>query len=264
MEQGADLDEGGQSEAPSGTSPVSALGRDLGFYAILFSDFVRSTDLRSQLGDTEADRLHAEVDALTREAIQRNRGVAVKGLGDGIMAIFRSPSEAVQAGVTIQSRLWRRNQTSTIDLHVRIGIATSEVDVAEDDLFGYPVNEASRLCAARETGGILVAELAANLARRADVKFIEPPEILITPSAPPTVALLVETTHEEAPLIPLTGSLEFSRHGGRFVGRARELEALMEQWRRVVAGIEGAERGAGRPRFQIADELREAWGIGTT
>lgn len=32
--------------------------------------------------------------------------------------------------------------------------------------------------------------------------------------------------------------------------------------RRVVAGMEDAERGTGRPRFQITDELREAWGIG--
>ena len=32
--------------------------------------------------------------------------------------------------------------------------------------------------------------------------------------------------------------------------------------RRVVGGMEDAERGTGRPKFQITDELREAWGIG--
>ena len=32
--------------------------------------------------------------------------------------------------------------------------------------------------------------------------------------------------------------------------------------RRVVKGIEDAERGVGRPKFQITDELRAAWGIG--
>lgn len=230
------MNEGGQSTASTGVSTLSALGLGLGFYAILFTDIVQSTDHRSKFGDAEADRLHAEVDAITREAIERNRGISVKGLGDGVMAIFRSPTEAVQAGVVIQGRLRRRNQTSTIGLHVRIGIATGEVDITEADVFGYPVNEASRLCGACETGGILVAELAASLARRADVKFVEPREVPITPSAPPTIALLVEAVHEQAPFIPLTGSLAFSQHGGRFVGRARELAVLMEQWRRVGAG----------------------------
>jgi hypothetical protein len=31
--------------------------------------------------------------------------------------------------------------------------------------------------------------------------------------------------------------------------------------RRVVVGLEDAERGGGRPKFEITDELREAWGI---
>ena len=262
------LIEGGQSTASTGEAALSALGLGLGFYAILFTDIVQSTDHRSQFGDAEADRLHAEVDAITREAIERNRGIAVKGLGDGIMAIFRSPTEAVQAGVVIQGRLRRRNQTSNVGLHVRIGIATGEVDITEVDVFGYPVNEASRLCSACETGGILVTELAASLARRAEVKFVQPREVPITPSAPPTIALLVEAIHEQAPFVPLTGSLAFSQHGGRFVGRARELTVLMEQWHRVRAGsvevaVVTGEPGLGKTTLlgEFAREVSRGTGI---
>jgi len=32
--------------------------------------------------------------------------------------------------------------------------------------------------------------------------------------------------------------------------------------RRIVSGFEDAERGSGRPSFQITDELRDAWGMG--
>lgn len=32
--------------------------------------------------------------------------------------------------------------------------------------------------------------------------------------------------------------------------------------RRIVSGMEDAERGPGRPKFEITDELRDAWGIG--
>lgn len=33
--------------------------------------------------------------------------------------------------------------------------------------------------------------------------------------------------------------------------------------RRVVVSLEDVERGPGRPRFEISDELRQAWGVGT-
>ena len=135
------------------------------------------------------------------------------------MANFRSPPEAVPSAVVIQDRLRRRDQTSSVELRVRIGIATGEVDITGADVFGYPVNEASRWCNVCETGGILVTELIASLAKRAGVKFIEPREILITPSASPVFALLVESIHDRPPFVTLTGSLAFSRHGGRFVGR---------------------------------------------
>jgi class 3 adenylate cyclase len=64
----------------------------VGFYAIIFTDIVLSTGLRTQLGDELADVYHAEVDALTREIIEMHRGRVVKGLGDGLMAILVPPT----------------------------------------------------------------------------------------------------------------------------------------------------------------------------
>ncbi len=46
----------------------------------------------------------------------------------------------------------------------------------------------------------------------------------------------------------------------RLPGQHR-LSALLG--RRVVAGLEGVERGPGRPRFEISEELRDAWGVRT-
>ena len=262
------LDEGGQSTASSGTSLPSSLGAGLGFFAIMFTDIVESTDHRSRLGDARADAMHAEVETTSREAIERHRGVVVKGLGDGLMAIFRSSTEAVLASVAIQRRLARRSRTSPVDVRLRIGIGVGEVDVTDDDVFGYPVNEASRLCSACADGGILVSELAANLARRADVEYVEPREVFVTPSAPATVALLVAVGHEEAPLIPLSGSLDFAAHGGRFVGRKNELQTLLDLWHRATEGsmevaVVTGEPGLGKTTLlgEFAREVARGTGV---
>ena len=44
---------------------------------------------------------------------------------------------------------------------------------ASTGVFGYPVNEASRLCSACETEGILVTELVASSAKRAGTTQLE-------------------------------------------------------------------------------------------
>ena len=101
---------------PDYTSPGTLAGLlepGLNFYAVTFTDIVRSTDHRAQLGDTRADANHADVDGITREAMGLFRGAVVKSLGDGLMAVFRAPTDALLAGLEVQRQLARRNRTAT-------------------------------------------------------------------------------------------------------------------------------------------------------
>ena len=61
----------------------------LGFYAILFTDIVLSTDLRHRLGDGRADHLHREVDDLTRDVGFTPATSIEEGLGN-FVAWYRS------------------------------------------------------------------------------------------------------------------------------------------------------------------------------
>lgn len=86
------MSEDGQVASTRGSPAASLFEVGVGFYAIIFTDIVLSTGLRTQLGDELADVYHAEVDALTREIIEMHRGRVVKGLGDGLMAILVPPT----------------------------------------------------------------------------------------------------------------------------------------------------------------------------
>ena len=60
---------------------------------VLFTDLVDSTAMRSRIGDDQADDVRREHDDLITRLVDENRGSIVKGLGDGIMAVFPSASD---------------------------------------------------------------------------------------------------------------------------------------------------------------------------
>ncbi len=218
------------------TGSGDVLDDGLGFYALVFTDIVSSTEQRRALGDARADAVHGEVDALTRRTFARFHGVVVKGLGDGILAVFRAPSEAVEATVELQHRLRRRNVAAEVTVEIRIGVTVGEVDVTGGDVLGYPVNEASRLCDAAGANGVLVSELALTLARRTAVETGEPVEVTVTASAEPAVARPILLGQRMRSLVGLPGAL--ARAGGsvEFVGRGDELAQLRAAWSDALAG----------------------------
>ena len=134
--------------------------------SVLFTDLVGSTELRVRLGEERADLQRRTQDALLGRAVTDHGGEVVKGLGDGIMASFISAADAVAAAVAIQQRSdlhGRRHPDEAFA--VRVGISVGDVCIEDGDVFGVPVVEASRLCAAANGTEILVAELVRALCR---------------------------------------------------------------------------------------------------
>ena len=214
--------------------PIADVG--LSYYAVVFTDIVLSTDLRKRFGDTRADILHSEIDELSRQVISDHRGAVIKGTGDGVLAIFRGPSDALRAGIAVQERLARRNRGAEVPVHLRVGIASGEVNVTVDDVFGIHVNEAARLCSAAQSGTVLVTESMAAMAHRVEVEFAPAIEVEITPGAPPMRALPVLLGTSGVPLTPIPRSLDLADEGVQFVGRTSELDTLLGVWERVNAG----------------------------
>ena len=115
---------------------------------VVFTDLHGSTGVFEALGNALA------TDAVTRTTrriasqCEQHGGRVVKTLGDGVMVMFNSPREAIDAVVDIQrehKRLLSRTP-SNARMPIRIGMASGDVELVGSDLYGDAVNVASRLC----------------------------------------------------------------------------------------------------------------------
>src|SRR2546423_3304918 len=106
--------------------------------------------------------LHDEV---LREAIEAHGGWLFKHTGDGVCAAFASPRSAVDAAVAAQREL---------ELPVRMGLATGEAELRDEDYFGTVLNRAARVMAAGHGGQILVADSTAGLLSGVDLLDLVP------------------------------------------------------------------------------------------
>ncbi len=91
--------------------------------------------------------------------VQQHRGRVFKLTGDGLLAEFASPVEAVRAALEIQEAMRSANATAGNDdqLNLRIGVNLGDVVESGDDLMGDAVNVAVRLESISATGGICVS-----------------------------------------------------------------------------------------------------------
>src|SRR5438128_5409354 len=98
---------------------------------ILVTDLVGSTELRARLGEEKAERLRRLHDRLLRASVETHSGVVVKGLGDGVLAMFPGATEAVVAAVAIQQAAeGHTRHHPELPLLLRVGLSAGDVTVA--------------------------------------------------------------------------------------------------------------------------------------
>ncbi len=131
---------------------------------ILFSDVEGSTNLRTERGDTVAQRILRSHEDVVRRCVAAYGGREVKALGDGFMVVFVSVRKALDCAISIQQNLDERSADSPgEELKVRIGINTGEVVAEGDDIYGQAVNAAARIASRAKGGDILVSEIVRQL-----------------------------------------------------------------------------------------------------
>jgi adenylate cyclase len=156
---------------------VQLAGPD-GSVAIFFSDIQGSTELNERLGDREWVRLLARHDAAVRSAIQRYGGHVVKTQGDGFMAAFGTPEQAVRSAIAVQQAFERGRADGRAAVLIRIGIHHGDVVHRDNDIFGRNVAQAARVAALADGGEILVSDAVAEaVADRDDLSLAEPREV---------------------------------------------------------------------------------------
>jgi class 3 adenylate cyclase/tetratricopeptide (TPR) repeat protein len=229
---------------------------------VLFTDLVGSTGMAQRLGPAAADEVRKEHFGILRRAIDECGGDEVKNLGDGLMVRFGSASAALSCAAAMQRRIARHNRRADERLSVRVGVSLGEATREEDDFFGPPVVEASRLCAAASGDEVLVSELARSTASRGGHDLQPVGELELRGMREPTRAFRLAWEAEDGePIVPLPSRLSGALEAG-FVGREDERARLGEVGAAVQAGrrqlvLISGEPGIGKTRLatQVALEM---------
>ena len=187
---------------------------------VLFTDLVDSTGMTMRIGPAAAEEIRLEHFGLLREAIGETGGEEIKNLGDGLMVTFGSASAALGCASAMQRKIARRNRRAEEALSVRIGISLGEATRREDDYFGHPVIEASRLCAVAGGDEVLVSDLVRAMATTGSHELEEMGDLELKGMTEPlrTFRLTWQAGREESgiPLPPRLGEMP----AVGFVGRS--------------------------------------------
>ena len=135
----------------AGRIPVKA---DL---TILFTDLVEFSNWSMKAGDAAAVDLLRKVSQAIEPPVAENTGKVVKRLGDGMMAVFAGPTDALAATREAQSRL-EEIEVSGYRPMLRAGMHVGRPERVGDDYFGVDVNIAARVAEAATGGEILATD----------------------------------------------------------------------------------------------------------
>ena len=152
----------GVRQARESKPPPPPPPRERQWVTVMFTDIADSTGLTERLGDEEWSRILSRYRELTRRAFATRGGEEVGTQGDGFLARFPSPADAVLCGVDIQRDLDDLRSTVGTAVEVRIGIHAGEAVHDDGDLVGRVVNVAARVTSAAQPGEILVTEPVAD------------------------------------------------------------------------------------------------------
>ncbi len=149
-------------DAPPQSADVQWAGAERSWKVILFTDIEGSVSLQQRMGMERYAVLLRRHDALFGEAMGLSAtGCILKHTGDGFLALFGSPGEAVIVALRFQRLLHREPWPERREVRVRIGMHEGEVIVmpASSHLpgaVGAAVNLAARVMSLAAGGQILM------------------------------------------------------------------------------------------------------------
>jgi len=117
----------------------------------------------SRLMQIDEEGTHGRVKRIERDLIEpsivEHHGKLVKTTGDGFLAIFDSPVEAVRCGIVIQQNMVGRNASLPKHhwIEYRIGVNLGDVIIEANDIYGDGVNIATRLEGIAEPGEVYIS-----------------------------------------------------------------------------------------------------------
>ncbi len=125
--------------------------------SVLFTDIVASTERAAAAGDERWRAVLQRFGEITAELTQRFGGTVVKSTGDGHLATFDGPTQAIRCAEAL------RADTETLGIEIRAGIHTGECELLDTDIGGIAVHIAARILGHAGAGDILVSRTVRDL-----------------------------------------------------------------------------------------------------
>ena len=143
-------------------SESAGRGRGTKEVALLFTDLVDFSSWALKAGDEATLDLLRQVGTAIETAVTECDGTIVKRLGDGVMAAFRHPQDAVDAALEAHRRL-ESVEVDGYKPRMRAGVHHGKPRRIGGDYLGVDVNIAARVGEAAKAGQVLVSEPAFDM-----------------------------------------------------------------------------------------------------
>ena len=124
---------------------------------VLFTDMVASTQRAAATGDERWRAVLHRFGEVTDELTKRFDGTVVKSTGDGHLATFDGPTQAIRCAEALQT------DAESLGIEIRAGIHTGECELLDSDIGGIAVHIAARILGQAGAGEILVSRTVRDL-----------------------------------------------------------------------------------------------------
>jgi pimeloyl-ACP methyl ester carboxylesterase len=163
---------------------------------VLFTDMVASTQRAAATGDERWRAVLHRFGDITAELTKRFDGTVVKSTGDGHLATFDGPTQAIRCAEAL------RADAEALGIEIRAGIHTGECELLDSDIGGIAVHIAARILGQAGAGEILVSRTVRDLVVGSGTGFEDRGNVELR-GVPGTWQLLAVERHG-----PRTGSAE--------------------------------------------------------
>ena len=139
--------------------------------AIVLTDIAGYTEATQNQSRQDNARLLATHNRILYPIIRRYKGRHVKSIGDALLLVFRSPTDAMICAMAMQDALFEfnRNNAKELQIHIRVAASLGEVRVTRNDVFGEAVNVTSRIESITPVDEIYMSEAVYMAMNKAEV-----------------------------------------------------------------------------------------------
>ncbi|HVE93006.1 MAG TPA: adenylate/guanylate cyclase domain-containing protein [Actinomycetota bacterium] len=132
---------------------------------VLFTDVVASTERVANIGDRAWTHLLATHEALVRDHVDKFQGRVVDVRGEESLSMFDGPGRGIRCAHAIRDAL------SGMDVDIRAGLHTGEVELVGSQVAGMAVHIGARVAALAGPGEVLVSTTVKDLVIGSGIEF---------------------------------------------------------------------------------------------